>query len=120
MAQSFPLPYTTRIPKRNVDVPWLTTKEPSIILFQGERKGGKGVSASWVMDQYYKKGILILWLWGARSFENLYVTINKDCRKKIEQWKLENPDKEPPLSCACHKSYPIVWIVPKYIKFDVN
>jgi len=152
-----------------MDDGWLKTNEPQVILFQGMRGAGKGVAVDKTAEELYKQGINIWHIWGARSFENLYWAINKNCKKKydkiklilqgfeqktpLKKWARHNGIFEPEfeyyfeiiknnnlisvegnyvkleklgleflngnvLHCNCHKSYPIIWIVPEYI--DVN
>lgn len=152
-----------------MDDGWLKTNEPQVILFQGMRGAGKGVAVDKTAEELYKEGINIWHIWGARSFENLYWAVNKDCKEKydkmklilkafenkipLKKWaeqnrmfekefayyieiiknnklisvagehvKLEELGKDflkgDVLHCNCHKSYPIVWIVPDYIEID--
>jgi len=67
---------------------WLNFDEPQVILLQGMRGAGKTVSTEWIAEQFYKKGFLILHLWGARSFENLYWAINKNCQEPYHKMKI--------------------------------
>src|SRR3990172_7433048 len=98
--------------------PWLNNNIPQVILCQGMRRSGKGYVIDWIAEKLHNKGILVLHIWGARSFENLYWAICKDCRKRWDEIKKNEPDRKIGLHCECHKAYPIVWIVPDYI--DVN
>jgi len=66
---------------------WLNFEEPQVILLQGMRGSGKTVSTEWIAEQFYKKGFLVLHLWGARSFENLYWSINKNCQEPYHKMK---------------------------------
>jgi len=68
--------------RRFVDGEWLTPHEPQVIFFQGMRGGGKSVSVNDTAEKLYNEGFLILHIWAARSFENLYWCINKNCKKK--------------------------------------
>jgi len=76
--------FRSKKPQKFMDDGWLKTNEPQVILFQGMRGAGKGVAVDKTAEELYKAGILILHLWGARSFENLYWAINKDCKKKYD------------------------------------
>ena len=160
-------------PQKLSSKPWLSSTEPQVILFQGMRGGGKGVAVDYTTEKLYHAGINIWHIWGARSFENLYWCINKNCRdhySKMEiiadsffeknhvggitsrcaskglvgdefrkyfdlmlQQKLVEKTgdtqvqitslgiqlhKRELLHCNCSKAYPIVWIVPDYIKID--
>lgn len=62
--------------------------EPLIVLHQGARKGGKGVSVFGKAVRLKKKGVLIEHVWSARSNENLYWMINKNCRDKYKKMKI--------------------------------
>ena len=67
---------------------WLDFEEPQIHLFQGMRGSGKGGMVDSTAEKLYRHGILILHLWGARSYENLYWAINKNCRTKYVKMKI--------------------------------
>ena len=67
---------------------WIDSEEPQVLLFQGMRNSGKGVAVDQTAEHLYNEGLLILHIWGARSFENLYWAINKDCRKHFSKMKL--------------------------------
>lgn len=165
--------FRKKTPQKLSSKPWLDANEPQVILFQGMRGSGKGVAVDYVSEQLYHAGLNIWHIWGARSYENLYWAINKNCRdhynkmyviidsffdtthyggirsrclskglleedyeKYIEfmiQQKLINKvddtkyrltelglqfHKRELLHCNCSKAYPIVWIVPDYIKID--
>ncbi|MGQ0791481.1 MAG: hypothetical protein ACT4NJ_04555, partial [Nitrosopumilaceae archaeon] len=112
------LPSSPKKPLKLGDGPWLDSNIPQVILFQGMRRSGKGYAVDWVAEELYKSGILILHIWGARSFENLYWAINKDCKARwVEELKI-HPERGQDLHCNCHKAYPIVWIVPDYIEVN--
>ncbi|MHA7647335.1 hypothetical protein [Nitrosopumilus sp. S4] len=66
---------------------WLDPEEPQVILYQGMRNSGKGVAVDATAEKLYNEGILILHLWGARSFENLYWAINKNCGDHFSKMK---------------------------------
>ena len=68
-----------KIPKKFTEEKWLRTDEPQVILFQGMRGSGKGVAVDKTAEELYKEGVNIWHIWGARSFENLYWAINKNC-----------------------------------------
>lgn len=72
-------------PKKLSDEDWLDFEEPQVILFQGMRSSGKGVAVDRTAERLYKEGILILHIWGARSFENLYWAVNKNCRESYSK-----------------------------------
>jgi len=52
------------------------------------RGAGKGVAVDRTAEELYKQGINIWHIWGARSFENLYWAVNKDCKKHYDQMKI--------------------------------
>jgi len=157
--------FINKQPRRLADSPWLNFEEPEVILIQGQRGSGKSVTSEFIAEQLYKKGLLILHIWGARSFENIYWAINKNCQtpytnlKKFVDCFYKNSDENlrvrfgqefekyrelaikegliakldnklqllskgkqlhfnQLLHCKCHKSYPIIWVVPDYIEFD--
>lgn len=160
-------------PQKLSSKPWLDTTEPQVILFQGMRGGGKGVAVDYTAEKLYHEGINIWHIWGARSFENLYWCINKNCRDHyskmniiadafyarnhygglkskcaskgligdeyqkylqlmIDQKMIQKTNektlritelgtllhKRELLHCNCSRAYPIVWIVPDYIKVN--
>ena len=76
------------MPKKNADRPWLDYEEPQIIFFQGMRGAGKSVTVAETTEKLYNKGFLVLHVWGARSLENLYYAINKDCKKHYSKLKI--------------------------------
>lgn len=69
------------------DGQWLDSEEPQVILFQGMRNSGKGVAVDSTAEKLYNEGLLILHVWGARSFENLYWAINKNCGEHFRKMK---------------------------------
>ena len=79
--------FRERNPPKLATKKWLTPDEPQVILFQGMRGSGKGVSVDNTAERLYKEGITILHLWGARSYENLFWTINLNCKEKYENIK---------------------------------
>jgi len=165
--------FKSKRPQKFMDSVWLRTDEPQVILFQGMRGAGKGVAVDKTAEDLYKQGINIWHIWGARSFENLYWAINKNCKEHYDKMKivvdsffdnvnagtliqkgaakglyekefrkyvdlmiqqklLEKKSQHvisitdlgiqlhnrELLHCNCHKSYPIIWIVPDYINVE--
>lgn len=118
--------------KRLAGLPWLDFEDPEIILIQGMRNSGKSVTTEYIAEKFYDKGFNVWHLWGARSFENLYWVINKNCKQNYQNYKKEHVRKYNQendtnkkesefswgLHCNCCKSYPITWLIPDYI--DVN
>lgn len=80
--------FRTKIPKKFSEEKWLNPNEPQVILFQGMRGAGKGVAVDKTAEDLYKEGVNIWHIWGARSFENLYWAINKNCKEKYAKIKL--------------------------------
>lgn len=74
--------------KKLSSLPWLNFKEPQVILLQGMRGSGKTVTTEYIAEQFYKKGFTVCHLWGARSFENLYWAINKNCAEPYSKMKI--------------------------------
>jgi len=73
-----------RIPEKFSEGNWLDYEEPMVTLCQGMRGSGKSVAIDNIAEKLYNHGFLVLHLWGARSFENLYWSVNKDCEKKYK------------------------------------
>jgi len=67
---------------------WVDSEEPQVILFQGMRGSGKGVAVDYIAEKLYQQGINIWHIWGARSFENIYWAINKNCLKHYSKIKI--------------------------------
>lgn len=80
--------FRDRKPKKLSTTDWLDYDEPQVILFQGGRGGGKGVSVETTAERLYNKGFNIWHIWSARSFENLFWAINKNCREKYSKMKI--------------------------------
>ena len=80
--------FKPRIPGKLNSKNWLDFDEPQIHLFQGMRGSGKGGMVDSTAEKLYNHGFLILHIWGARSFENLYWAINKNCRSKYAKIKI--------------------------------
>ena len=85
--ESFHANLIDRKPKRLSKDEWLDKKEPQIILFQGMRGSGKGVSVESKAEELYNEGFNIWHLWSARSFENLFWMINMNCKEKFSKMK---------------------------------
>lgn len=67
---------------------WLDFEEPTIAPVMGMRGGGKGGLMDYMAQRYYDEYFTILHIWSARSLENLYWCINKNCAlhfRKIKQ-----------------------------------
>lgn len=51
------------------------------------RGGGKGVAVDSVTEKLFNEGLTILYIWGARSLENLFWTVNLNCKEKYAKMK---------------------------------
>ncbi len=81
------MPFPSRKPQKLASTALLNYEEPQIIFYTGMRGSGKGVAVDKSAEDLYKEGINIWHLWGARSFENLYWAINKNCGAKHDNFK---------------------------------
>ena len=72
-------------PSKLSSKPWLSSEEPQVLLFQGQRGSGKGVSVDQTAEWLYNQGLTILHIWGARSLENLFWCVNLNCKEKYEK-----------------------------------
>ena len=80
--------FKQRIPQKNSSKDWLDFNEPQIIFSQGMRGGGKSLLINKTAEKLYHEGFLVLHIWGARSLENLYWAINKNCREHYSKLKI--------------------------------
>ncbi|MBL7002270.1 MAG: hypothetical protein ISR80_05915 [Nitrosopumilus sp.] len=85
--ETFSAKSKTNVVKKLSSSKWLDFEEPQVILYQGMRNSGKGVAVDATAEKLYNEGLLILHLWGARSFENLYWAINKNCGEHFDKMK---------------------------------
>ncbi|MBL7001996.1 MAG: hypothetical protein ISR80_04490 [Nitrosopumilus sp.] len=81
------MPFPSRKPQKLASTSLLNYEEPQIIFYTGMRGSGKGVAVDKSAEDLYREGINIWHLWGARSFENLYWAINKNCGAKHDNFK---------------------------------
>ena len=58
---------------------WMDFENPIIISVIAMRGGGKSGIADYMMQKYYDKHFTVLHLFSARSLENLYPIVNKNC-----------------------------------------
>ncbi len=80
--------FTTKEVGNFADKPWLDLDDPQVILVQGMRGAGKGVTIDNIVQRMYDEGFNIWHLWGARSLENLYYIVNKNCKEKYHNLKV--------------------------------
>jgi len=67
---------------------WLDFEEPIIAPVMGMRGSGKGGMMDYMAQKYFDEYFTVLHIWSARSAENLYWAINKNCGlhfRKIKQ-----------------------------------
>ncbi|MCH7561662.1 MAG: hypothetical protein IIC67_09925, partial [Thaumarchaeota archaeon] len=69
------------------DGDWLTFDEPQVIFFEGQRGSGKSTAVNYTAEKLYSAGYLVLHVWAARSFENVYWCINKNCKYNYSRMK---------------------------------
>ncbi len=79
--------FRPKTPPKLTDSKWLDVEEPQVILFQGMRGSGKGVSVESTAEKLYRSGLNIWHIWSARSFENLFWMINLNCQEKYDRMK---------------------------------
>jgi len=80
--------FKQRMPEKNSSKDWLSFDEPQIIYFQGMRGSGKSVMVNRTVERLYNEGFLILHIWSARSLENLYYSVNKNCKSHYAKLKI--------------------------------
>ena len=66
---------------------FVDSEEPQVLIFQGMRGSGKGVAVDNTLEKLYKDGLTILHIWGARSLENLFWSVNLNCEEKYAKMK---------------------------------
>lgn len=133
LKQSYPTEFVSNRKK-----PRLTDQKIQFSLVLGARGSGKSVMIEQDAEFYYKKGITILYLWAARSNENVFIGVNCRCKEKWEalldrqrhltikyktkqgreKWKQHVAWLESRLHCKCHDAYPVSWLVPDYWQFS--
>ena len=67
---------------------WLSFEEPQILYYQGMRGSGKSALVNHTVERMYNEGFLVLHVWGARSLENLYWSINKNCKTNYSKLRI--------------------------------
>jgi len=66
---------------------WFDFEEPLIISIVGMRSGGKSGMSDYMLQKYYDQHFTILHLYSARSLENLYPIVNKNCGHHFDKIK---------------------------------
>lgn len=122
----------------NLQQPRLNAKKVRLAFFIGERGAGKTTSMEEDAEFYYNEYLTSMYLWASRSNENVFVAVNRNCKKKWKNLKNEIDKKicytrneeelqklhhwkskiKHSLHCNCDKAYPINWLVPNYYSFD--
>jgi len=103
----------------------MSARKVKIHFYWGARGSAKTTSMEADAQLYYEYGLNVWHLWGARSFENLFWVVNRNCKEKWERaFELlpqEMKEKlESRLHCKCHRAYPILLVYPDYIDFDLH
>ncbi len=80
--------FKERVLKKFSSEDWLSFKEPQILFYQGMRGSGKSALVNHTVEKMYNEGFLVLHIWGARSLENLYWAINKNCKENYSKLKI--------------------------------
>lgn len=66
--------------KRQTTGEWLDFEEPTIAPVMGMRGSGKGGIMDYMAQKYFDEYFTVLHIWSARSAENLYWVVNKNCK----------------------------------------
>ena len=125
--------------KSNLSSGWQSAKKVQLHYFWGACGSGKSSAMEESAEIYYKEGMNIWHLWGARSLENLFWCVSKGCKSKWSQALVDlerlieknqnNKDIQDSLikkydllqnslHCNYNKAYPVTWIVPQYLDID--
>ena len=78
-SQTFSPNTKKRKPQTNNKGDWMEYKHPVIVSISAMRGGGKGGISDQIMQSYYDRHFTVLHIFSARSLENLYPMINKNC-----------------------------------------
>jgi hypothetical protein len=78
-SQTFSPNTKRRKPKPTNKGDWMEYKHPVIVSISAMRGGGKGGISDQIMQSYYDRHFTVLHIFSARSLENLYPMINKNC-----------------------------------------
>jgi|CXWL01.1.fsa_nt_gi ABC-type proline/glycine betaine transport system ATPase subunit len=121
----------------NLTQPRMSAKKVKACYYLGSRGSGKTTAMEIDAEKYHNAGLLVMWLWGSRSNENVFIGVNCNCQAKWNQgfedlekniMLADTPQKraklqdvqfklEKSLHCNCHKAYPVSWLVPNYYNF---
>ena len=122
----------------NKQKPILRDDKVQCIFVYGQRGSGKSFLIEQYAEWYYRRYITPLYLWGARSNENVFMGVNKNCgyhwnemigkQEKLLEFaeneiQRENIEKmilnaENSLHCNCRNAYRTSWLVPDYWNFS--
>ena len=122
----------------NKQKPILRDDKVQCMFIFGMRGSGKSFLIEQYAEWYYRRYITPLYLWGARSNENVFMCVNKNCSSHwndmmITHEKLlehaendlqrENISKmiqsaKNSLHCNCRGRYPVSWLIPDYWEFS--
>ena len=78
-SQTFTPNTKKRKPQTNNKGDWMEYKHPVIVSISAMRGGGKGGISDEILQRYYDRHFLVAHLFSARSLENIYPIINKNC-----------------------------------------
>ncbi len=67
---------------------WLDLEEPQILFFQGMRGSGKTALIMNRIEKMKNEGFLVMHIWASKSMENLYWTINKNCKTNYSKLRI--------------------------------
>ena len=73
-----------------------------------------------IIDILYSNGFFIFYIFSALGFENLFLIINKECKRRWDEYFKNNPEMKGKIlpSCNCDDIIPVLLMVPEYIEFD--
>ena len=84
-SQTFTPNTKKRKPQTNNKGDWMEYKHPVIVSISAMRGGGKGGISDEILQRYYDRHFLVAHLFSARSLENIYPIINKNCGHHFEK-----------------------------------
>lgn len=103
---------------------WKTLPSHEIISYNGLKthNSGKTTGMEETAEDYYNQGLNIWHIWGARSYENWFWSVNLNCRAKWQNTRNMPEEMQEQLDgrihCDCHRAIPSVLIFPDYKDVD--
>lgn len=120
MADSVSVDYESELSK-----PRMSARTVKAVFYWGDRGGGKTTSMESDAQAYYDEGLSIWYLWGARSYENWFLPVSINCKKKWEKAERLPEEMQEQLSerlhCKCgrpEEAIPSVLVFPNYKEVD--